>query len=645
MLDFQSLLNGSLFRRLMVMARSGKAIRLGILVMLIIIQLLPLFPLRVRAQEPTGKVQILQGEITPNGHGLVYRVKGLQQMDRLSVKVHTKTGNLDPIAALVAGDTDVMMDVFLAFNDAVNQAFAEGKDPVAMIPDFAREHFLVWDDDSGGGYDAFFQYIVPEDGDYLVLVIPNPAHNNWGEFELTVGVNAAGVKTGEAKSTGDIFVSEENIFPPVQAVQEVTGVLDTTTAQTFQVHPLKKGNTIYAYAETSAEGSAPILRLVDYGGKLLAVGYPTEDGDRDVALQYKLIQDAKNYSVSLTETGEDVSGDFRLLVGINSPEVLSGEAQPTPQQTVFQEPIQVQIGLKMDQITGVDQKAENFSIVDTLQMEWRDPKLAFNPATCDCEYQSLSVSSFQKYVAEHGTIWPEFVYYNQQGRRDIQNSLVVVFDDGRAIYYERSSVTLQAPDFDFRLYPFDTQQFYTRIRMVFPDHLFSFTELPDFSGTGEQLGEEEWVILEQWTDIESVENASQFNFGFTANRHLMYYVVRIFVPVLLIIIVSWFTFFLKDYSKRVDVASANLLIFVAFNFTISDALPHLGYATVLDLVLVTTFVITGLVVVFNVWLKRLEISEKESIAQTIDKYSIWLYPLLYFAAFAVVAFLFTKGGT
>ena len=81
---------------------------------------------------------------------------------------------------------------------------------------------------------------------------------------------------------------------------------------------------------------------------------------------------------------------------------------------------------------------------------------------------------------------------------------------------------------------------------------------------------------------------------------------------------------------------------MAFNFTISDALPHLGYATILDLVLVTTFVITGLVVIFNVWLKRLELSQKESIAHVIDKYSIWLYPIMYFAAFAAVAFFFTR---
>ena len=622
----------------------GRALRSAILAFFIAIQLLPLFPLQARADEPVKRIQIVQGEIAPHGFGLVYRVKNLKTLDRLYVQVHTETGNLDPLAALVTGDTDVLK-IDLAFNEAVNQSIDAGRDPVAMLPEFASEHFLIWDDDSGGGYDAAFEYAIPNDGDYLILVYPNPAHPNWGKFTLSVGVNAPEALTGEAKPTDRKFISEMEIFPPLKAVQEMTGTLTSGQLEQYHIRPLKGGDTIYAYAETNAEGSAPIIRLKDYGDKLLAVGFSTGAGDRVVTLTYRLKQDAENYTLSLDETGEGVSGDFRLQVGVNAPETLSGQGQPTPGQKVLQEPIPVQIGVKMDQITGVDQKAENFSVVVTLQMAWQDPKLAFDPATCNCKYKSLSIGDFTKYVAAHGTIWPEFVYFNQQGRRDIQNGLVVVFSDGRAIYYERSTVTLQAPDFDFRLYPFDIQQFYIRIRQVFPDHLFVFTELPEFSGAGEQLGEEEWVIQEQWTEIDRVQTESQYSFAFTANRHLMYYVVRIFIPVLLIIIVSWFTFFLKDYSKRVDVASANLLIFVAFNFTISDALPHLGYATVLDLVLVTTFVITGVVVIFNVWLKRLEVTKKESIATTIDKYSIWLYPILYFAAFAVVAFFFTKGGT
>ncbi len=623
--------------------QSDRAFRLVILAVFIVIQFLPLFPIRVRADEPVKKVQIIKDEVVPRGHGLAYKVEGLTRQDRLYINVHTETGNLDPLAALVTGDTDVLK-IDLAFNEAVNQAIAAGSDPVAMIPDFANEHFLTWDDDGGQGYDAAFQYAIPNDGDYQILIYPNPAHANWGKFRLSVGVNAPEALNGAAAPTGQAFVSRVDVFPPVRAVQEMTGALSADDVQRFSFRPLKAGDTVYAYLETSVGGARPIMQLKDFGDKLLAVGYTTDQSQRVISLQYTLKKDAQNDTLTIKQANPDVSSDYRLLVGVNAPDVLAGTAQPTPDQTVLQQPIPVKIGVKMDQITGVDQKSENFSIVDTLQMEWQDPKLAFDPADCDCQYQSMSVSSFQKYVDDHGAIWPEFVYFNQQGRRDVQNGLVVVFSDGRAIYYERSTVTLQAPDFDFRPYPFDTQQFYIRLRMVFPGHLFTFVELPDFTGTGEQLGEEEWVIRDQWTKIEMVDGDSQFSFGFTANRHLMYYVVRIFVPVMIIIIVSWFSFFLKDYGKRVDVASANLLVFVAFNFTISDALPHLGYATVLDLVLATTFVITGIVVIFNVWLKRLEVTRKESVAQTIDKYSIWLYPIFYFAAFAVVAFFFTKGG-
>jgi hypothetical protein len=298
----------------------------------------------------------------------------------------------------------------------------------------------------------------------------------------------------------------------------------------------------------------------------------------------------------------------------------------------------------MDQITEVDQKAENFGVVATLKMEWQDPNLAFSPDSCNCRVKTFQGGAFAQYATTNHTIWPDYTLFNQQGRRATQNLTTVLFSDGLVFLIERFSVTLQAPDFDFTLFPFDIQEFFIRIRSVFPDEFFRFTDPEEMSSIGMQLGEEEWIVKDWSTEVETIEKNSQYSFGFWANRHLTFYIVRFFTPVLIIIFVSWFTFFLKDYGKRVDVASANLLLFIAFNFTISNSLPKLGYLTLMDVILVSTFVITALVVMFNVWLKRMEVTKGESVAHAIDKYSIWVYPLLYFAGFLIIGYLFIVPG-
>jgi hypothetical protein len=182
----------------------------------------------------------------------------------------------------------------------------------------------------------------------------------------------------------------------------------------------------------------------------------------------------------------------------------------------------------------------------------------------------------------------------------------------------------------------------------YPENFVKFVALEGFSELGEKLGEEEWLLSDYWTEVSTAEGitglqSSRFSFGFKGGRHLEYYIVRIFVPLLIFVLVSWATFFLDEYRKRIDIGGANLLIFVAFNFAISGDLPRLGYMTFLDFILVAMFVITGLIIVFNVGLRRLKITGREELARKIDAYALkWIYPLAYAAviSWGVYSFLY-----
>jgi hypothetical protein len=594
-----------------------------------------------------GAVQEIFGRLDVDGTAL-FRLPDLQRGQILYLYAESVGGNLDPFLMLADGDEDLetLQEIY---RTQLGEAIAAGEDPVLAIPRIIGDLVMAWDDDSGGGYDAAMVVDIPADGDYLLAMATAPTGDTFGEYRLLIGLDAPQVLDLDAQPTGDtIAVADTSALLASSAVQQITGTLSLDRTSTFhELNQLAAGETLYAYVEATSGDLKPVLILRDFAGKAMGTGNFAGQ-ETSSSLEFTAPETLENYELTVEAFGQGssrTSGDFRLLVGRNAPEVLEGAANLRG-DPILQAAIPVQVGLKLQQITNVDQQAENFGAVATIQMRWNDPKLAFNPDECQCDLRTFSTAGFSSYVSERSSLWPEFTVFNQQGRRDTQNDNVVVWPNGDALYLERFSATLQAPDFDFRRFPFDTQRFYIRLDSLFPEEFFLFEKLPEYSELGDQLGEEEWVVLDFDTEIDSSTASStlpvsRFSFGFTANRHLSFYVIRIFVPIFIIIMVSWFTFFLKDYNKRVDVTAGNLLLFIAFNFTISGELPRLGYLTFLDTILISTFAVTAMVVAFNVVLRRLELSGRSELAQRIDRYTLWIYPVAYVAAISIVALLFT----
>ncbi len=166
-----------------------------------------------------------------------------------------------------------------------------------------------------------------------------------------------------------------------------------------------------------------------------------------------------------------------------------------------------------------------------------------------------------------------------------------------------------------------------------------------FSEIDPNHGEDEFILTDFDTQISTEVSSTQapisrFTFHFPAPRHLDYYIFRLLVPILLIISVSYITFFLKDYARRIEIATGNLLLFIAFSFSLGDNYPRMGYLTFLDAIMAITFIINTLVVVLNVYFKYLEQKGQREKADRLEAPFNYIYPAAYLVSFGLVALLF-----
>jgi len=595
------------------------------------------------------KVQILT-ENLQLGESHYYNFSNLQKGDTIYVNMERISGNFDPILGITKDRDD-----FISFEDfyihQIPESLEKGLDFTEIFPDFANEFFIAWDDNGGKFSDSSLTYQVQEEGDYQLVVSgsyyqlrrDNRYYSTFGKYRLSIGVNAPEVLTGEAKSTKQTVISPVGKFH--NRVQEING--EITGDRKYIEFPLKildEGDTLYVYVEKTSGDLKPTVKLRDYGNRLLSFDNISGE-DKNATLQYTLKEEGKNYTLVVRGDSEGevlTEGKFRILIGTNNPEVLTGKSD-TRGRPIISEPIEVNVSLLIDQITNIDQRKESFTVVGYLVLKWVDPGFAYNPDSCKCNEMDYTSEQFDQYIKKNHLDWPRFLILNQQGKRFIQEDNFRVYPDGGVSYFERFTVTLQAPDFDFRRFPFDPQQFFFKLLLFTPIDFYVFKPNKELPAIGDKLGEEEWLIYDYRSVVKTKtynKTFSEYTLQIDATRHVNYYMFRILIPLLLIIIVSWGTLFMRDYSNRISVSVAVLLIFVAFNFTIGSDLPRLGYMTFMDGILFAAFLITALTVLFNVFLRRMETTEKIAFADTVDRYITIAYPIIYLLIIGSLIWIF-----
>ena len=616
---------------------------LGALTLVVILPILLIWPdSSAFSEEISPQIQELNGVIE-DGRGVVYALSNLKKGDTLYAYMTNTSGNLDPMLGVLKKAEDPEAIHKEVMQSLVNSA----ENLVEAFSQIAETHFIVWNDDTGNDYDAMLQFTIPADGTYFVLagsMITNQSLDDFkpsfssGSYRLLLGLNAPAVKGGAGEPNGELFARlDRNYSKPSVHLQQLD--LELTTDKHINLHRLRTlqpGDSVYARLESKDGQSLPRFFLSDFGGKPLIFG-ETDASSKAAMFTYHSPKGAAGLNLFID--GSSMSnmpevGKYRLTVGINAPEVLKNDATAVG-LPVIEETRNVQIGMSIDQIVNVDQQSENFTVVGSLQMVWQDPALAFSPDECKCLIKKKELKDLEALANKNNIYLPVFNFFNQQGNRWTQTQLAFIEPTGRTTYREKFTVTLQAPDFDFRAYPFDRQKFNVHLDLSVPTEVFVFERIENpVDPLGDQLGEEEWSVINFFQGVKEVPydknlKSSRFTTTLEMNRHLNFYVVRIFVPLLLILSVSWVIFFLKDYSKQLDVAGGNLLVFIAFNFTISDDLPRLGYLTLIDRMIITSFCCAALVVIISVCQKRLVAKGQEQMAARIDNVALIFYPLVY----------------
>jgi len=291
------------------------------------------------------------------------------------------------------------------------------------------------------------------------------------------------------------------------------------------------------------------------------------------------------------------------------------------------QPTKVFAGIVVLDFDKVDTSEQSFVGNIFYGVKWTDKRLAHN----NPEPIKLPISN----------VWvPHVQIYNQQRlQKTFPEDVVEVSPDGEVYFRQRVWGSFSQP-LTLNDFPFDTQKF--NIQLVLAGYTPQDIELlrdddkvPN--GIAAKLSLPDWRIL-NWEAGSNVfkilpgsKGMASYTFTVEAQREVNYFIIKVILPLILIVFMSWVVFWIKpkETSPRISIAVTSMLTLIAYRFAIGADVPKLPYLTRLDFFVMaaTLLVFAGLieVVISSIQEKR----GNEKIARKIDIWSRWLFPVVF----------------
>jgi len=308
-------------------------------------------------------------------------------------------------------------------------------------------------------------------------------------------------------------------------------------------------------------------------------------------------------------------------------------------------PTQVSVGIWMVDITNIDSAQQNFTADIAVVLRWKDARLAHTGA------------GLAHYALDQ--IWtPRVSIANETNSvvRKLSESAEVE-PDGTVLYRQRYVGSFTQP-LRLQSFPFDRQAF--RIQFVavryqpnevtfVPDQNWIRDGLREGAGISRSVTLPDWTV-ERWDakpDVYALTPGLQYSgyvFEFTASRNVQHYILKVILPLVLIVMMSWSVFWTEptNSNTQFSVAVTSMLTLIAYRFAVDSQLPRLPYMTRLDVffLVITLLVFLSLIEVLVTTV--LDNNDQLARAKKIDRYCRVIVPVVFVIA-SIVIFAHPRG--
>jgi len=295
---------------------------------------------------------------------------------------------------------------------------------------------------------------------------------------------------------------------------------------------------------------------------------------------------------------------------------------------------EVTVGLFLFDIDEIDDVRQRFNVDIFINIAWRDPRLALPEEGRSGQIRTVPIDD----------IWtPRGLVVNDRG---LTRQLPLVADvdaQGNVVIRQRLSGEL-AVKLNLKAFPFDTQRLPIQIisYQYSPDEV-RFSRESSFAGTVEEFSGEGWsfrlldIDFGEFTVPDAGVARPQVTYIVEAQRKTQYYLLTMFLPMSLIVFMSWTAFWIQPnvVPPRIAISTASIFSLIAFGFSIRLSLPRVSYVTHADQFVIgctlLVFLALGVAVIGSRWASADNLDR----ALRLNAIMRWVYAALFLIVVAV----------